>query len=160
MESLSYFERRKIVDTFCNSGRSFSSVLNPRQEKVVRLYFGLNHSPKPLNKTEIGRKLQITGPAVRSILLVSLRRLKYPHLPIGKSFQSQTYQKGRKILDDFFKKGRSLSTVLNEKQEKFIRMRYGLDGRKPMTLQDIGKRYQITRESVRKTNLRSLRKLK
>jgi DNA-directed RNA polymerase sigma subunit (sigma70/sigma32) len=160
MKSLSFFERREIIDTFCNSGRPFSSVLNPRQEKIIRWYFGLNKSRKKLTLVAIAHKFQISPVAVYSILFVSLFKLKYPHLPVGKSFQSKTFQKGKIILADFFKRGLFLSASLNKKQETFIRLRYGLDGRKPLTLQAIGKRYGITRESVRKTNLRSLQKLK
>src|SRR5579862_2637208 len=31
IESLSFFERREIINTFCNSGQAFSSLLNPLQ---------------------------------------------------------------------------------------------------------------------------------
>ena len=159
IKSLSYFERHKILDTFCNSGFSFSSILNPLQIKIIHLYFGLNKSQKSLNNTAIGRKFQISPAVVRGNLISGLRRMKYPHLPVGKSFQSESFQKGKKILDTFFKHGLFLSALLNKKQETFIRLRYGLDGRKPITLQAIGKRYGVTRESVRKTILRSLQKL-
>jgi hypothetical protein len=160
MKALSFFERQEIIDTFCNSGRSFSSVLNPSQEKIIRWYFGLNKSRKKLTLVAIANKFQISSPVVYSILFVSLFKLKNPHLPVGKIFQGKTFQKGRIILDDFFKRGLFLSALLNKKQEIFIRLRYGLDGRKPLTLQAIGDRYGVTREFIRKTNLRSLQKLK
>ncbi len=159
LETLSFFERREIVDTFCNSGHSLSSVLTPRQEKIIRWHFGLNKSKKSLNMTAIARKLRVTGPTVRSIIFTSLRRLTYPHLPVGIGLQCKSFQNKKKVLDDYFKTGRSLSDVLDKKETAIIQLRYGLDGRKSSTLQAIGNQYGVTREAVRMTILRSLQKL-
>lgn len=50
--------------------------------------------------------------------------------------------------------------VLNERERDVIIKRFGLDGEKPMTLEDIGKIYGITRERIRQIESRAMRKLK
>lgn len=50
--------------------------------------------------------------------------------------------------------------ILNERERCVIIKRFGLDGSDPMTLEDIGKIYGITRERVRQIESRAMRKLK
>lgn len=50
--------------------------------------------------------------------------------------------------------------VLNERERDVIVKRFGLDGSTPMTLEDIGKIYGITRERVRQIESKAMRKLK
>lgn len=49
--------------------------------------------------------------------------------------------------------------VLNERERDVIVRRYGLNGEQPMTLEDIGKIYGITRERVRQIESKAMRKL-
>lgn len=49
---------------------------------------------------------------------------------------------------------------LDDRESKILRMRYGLDGREPMTLKDIGATIQLTRERVRQIESEALRKIK
>lgn len=49
--------------------------------------------------------------------------------------------------------------ILNERERDVIVRRYGLDGESPMTLEDIGKIYGITRERVRQIESKAMRKL-
>lgn len=49
--------------------------------------------------------------------------------------------------------------VLGERERDVIVMRYGLNGDQPMTLEDIGKIYGITRERVRQIESKAMRKL-
>lgn len=54
-----------------------------------------------------------------------------------------------------------LSKFLQEKEEKIIRMRYGLPPYPhPMTLEEVGKKFHITRERVRQIEAKALRKIK
>jgi len=54
---------------------------------------------------------------------------------------------------------RVLST-LSEKENMIIHMRFGLGGYKPMTLEEIGAIYQVTRERIRQIEARAIKKLK
>lgn len=49
---------------------------------------------------------------------------------------------------------------LNEREEKVIRMRFGLDEGCPMTLEEIGRVFGVTRERIRQIEAKALRKLR
>jgi len=56
-----------------------------------------------------------------------------------------------------------ISTALNHlplREREIVRMRFGLGGIKPMSLEDIGKLLKISRERVRQLEIRAYRKLK
>jgi RNA polymerase primary sigma factor len=50
--------------------------------------------------------------------------------------------------------------VLTERERQIIRLRFGLLNAKPMTLEDIGEMFQISRERVRQIEIRALEKLR
>jgi RNA polymerase primary sigma factor len=49
---------------------------------------------------------------------------------------------------------------LDDRESKILRMRYGLDGREPLTLKEIGTKINLTRERVRQIECEALRKIK
>ena len=49
---------------------------------------------------------------------------------------------------------------LDDRERTILNLRYGLDGTEPLTLKEIGRRLGITREWVRKIEIRALRKLR
>jgi RNA polymerase primary sigma factor len=51
-------------------------------------------------------------------------------------------------------------TILDDREQKILRLYYGLDGEKPMTLEAIGAEMGITRERVRQLRERALAKLR
>jgi len=53
----------------------------------------------------------------------------------------------------------SVLETIDEREAKILRMRYGLGETEPMTLKDIGKRVNLTRERVRQIENEALRKL-
>ena len=53
-----------------------------------------------------------------------------------------------------------LSIVLSEKERDIICLRYGLNDGSPMTLEQVGKRYGVTRERVRQIQEKAERKLR
>jgi len=50
--------------------------------------------------------------------------------------------------------------TLSEREARVLKMRFGLDGYKPMTLEEVGKEFGVTRERVRQIEAKALRKLK
>jgi len=48
---------------------------------------------------------------------------------------------------------------LGEREAEVVRLRFGIDGGQPMTLEDIGARFGITRERVRQIELRAIEKM-
>jgi RNA polymerase primary sigma factor len=50
--------------------------------------------------------------------------------------------------------------TLTEREEKVLRLRYGLDDNKPRTLEEVGKIFGVTRERIRQIEWKALKKLK
>jgi RNA polymerase sigma factor (sigma-70 family) len=53
-----------------------------------------------------------------------------------------------------------LICTLNSREQAVIRMRYGLDDGRPKTLEEIGRRFSVTRERIRQIEGRALHKLR
>ena len=54
----------------------------------------------------------------------------------------------------------SVMTGLNEREERVLRLRYGIDDNKPLTLEEVGKEFGVTRERIRQIEAKAIRKLK
>ena len=52
------------------------------------------------------------------------------------------------------------TTNLSEREQKIIRLRYGIDDGKERTLAEVGEMLGVTRERIRQIEIRILRKLK
>lgn len=61
---------------------------------------------------------------------------------------------------DQAKKARDLLSLLNSREEKILRFRFGIGERSTYTLEQIGKHFGISRERVRQIEQKALRKLK
>ena len=53
-----------------------------------------------------------------------------------------------------------LLPVLDDRELKIITMRFGLDGKKEMTLEEVGRKFKVTRERIRQLQNIALRKIK
>jgi RNA polymerase primary sigma factor len=53
-----------------------------------------------------------------------------------------------------------LLTLLDQREQKIISQRFGLDGGRPKTLEDIGKNFGVTRERIRQLQNSALAKLR
>ena len=49
---------------------------------------------------------------------------------------------------------------LTDREARVLRMRFGLDGKNPMTLEEVGREFGVTRERIRQIEAKALRKLK
>jgi len=54
----------------------------------------------------------------------------------------------------------ALSSVLNIREENIVRLRFGIDGEKEHTLEEVGKEFNVTRERIRQIEVKAIRKLK
>ncbi len=55
---------------------------------------------------------------------------------------------------------RSVLTLLNQREQRVLELRFGLDGRRPRTLDEVGKEFRVTRERVRQIEAKALSKLR
>ncbi len=51
-------------------------------------------------------------------------------------------------------------STLKEREQEVVKMRYGLDDTERYTLEEIGNIYGVTKECIRQTELRALKKMK
>ena len=51
-------------------------------------------------------------------------------------------------------------STLKEREQEVVKMRYGLDDTERFTLEEIGNLYGVTKECIRQTELRALKKMK
>ena len=51
-------------------------------------------------------------------------------------------------------------SVLSDREQKVLRMRFGFDDGKPHTLEEVGREFQVTRERIRQIEGKALRKLR
>ena len=50
--------------------------------------------------------------------------------------------------------------ALTDREAKVLKMRFGLGGNRPMTLEEVGSKFGVTRERIRQIEAKALRKLK
>jgi RNA polymerase primary sigma factor len=55
---------------------------------------------------------------------------------------------------------RRILGVLSERERRVLELRYGLDGRQPQTLDQVGRAFNVTRERIRQIENQSLKKLR
>ncbi len=55
---------------------------------------------------------------------------------------------------------RNVISTLKEREQEVVKMRYGLDDNEKRTLEEIGNIYGVTKECIRQTELRALKKMK
>ncbi len=51
-------------------------------------------------------------------------------------------------------------STLTEREQKVLRLRFGLDGGRPRTLEEVGRQFNVTRERIRQIEAKALRKLR
>lgn len=118
---------------------------------------------------EIGAQMDLTPEKVREILKISQKTTSL-ETPIGDDKDSQ--------LGDFIEDTKQPSpyemtsqrllrenidevlSALSGREAKVLEMRFGLREQKPMTLEEVGKEFGVTRERIRQIEAKALRKLK
>lgn len=118
---------------------------------------------------EVAEELETTPEKVREILKIAQKTTSL-ETPIGDDEDS--------LLGDFIPDERQATPYeatskqlmhenleealgsLTERESKVLRMRFGLDGSKPLTLEEVGKVFGVTRERIRQIESKALRKLR
>lgn len=126
----------------------------------------LGREPLP---EEIAEVMEITADKVREILKISQKTTSL-ETPIGDDEDS--------YLGDFIEDTKQASPYelttqrllrenieevlsgLSDRESKVLEMRFGLRGAKPMTLEEVGREFGVTRERIRQIEAKALRKLK
>ncbi len=131
-----------------------------------QLTLELNREP---TEEELAKKMNTTPEKIRDIYKISQEPVSL-ETPIGEEDDSH--------LGDFIKDERNVSPeeyatnellkdeisevllTLTEREEKVIRLRFGLDDGKSKTLEEVGQIFGVTRERIRQIEAKALRKLR
>ena len=131
-----------------------------------QLTLELNREP---TEQELAKKMNISIEKIREIYKISQEPVSL-ETPIGEEDDSH--------LGDFIKDERNMSPeeyatnemlkdeisdvllTLTEREEKVIRLRFGLEDGKSRTLEEVGQMFGVTRERIRQIEAKALRKLR
>ena len=135
-----------------------------RVQRVLLQELGREPTPE-----EIAEKMGVTEDRVREIQKIAQDPVSL-ETPIGEEEDSH--------LGDFIEDEKTMTpsdsvatTMLKEqllgvldtltpREEKVLRLRYGIDDGKPRTLEEVGKEFNVTRERIRQIEAKALRKLR
>lgn len=141
-------------------------TINKLYRTSRRLMQTLGREPTP---EEIGDEVGIEPDRVREIFKIA-QEVTSLEAPVGEDKES--------FLGDFIPDESQLSPVdaaskqllkdhleevlktLSEREAKVLKLRFGLEGTKSMTLEEVGKVFGVTRERIRQIEAKALRKLK
>jgi len=142
-------------------------TINKLMRTARRLMQDLGREPTP---EEIGEKMEMEPDKVREILKISQNTTSL-ETPVGDGEDDS-------ILGDFIADDKQVSpyeatskqmlrenieevlSALSDREAKVLKMRFGLQGNKTMTLEEVGKKFGVTRERIRQIEAKALRKLK
>ncbi len=118
---------------------------------------------------EIGEEMQLSSDRVREILKLSQEPVSL-EAPVGEEDDSH--------LGDFIEDHTALApadaasnqmlreqvedvmNALSDRERKVIQLRFGLDGGRSRTLEEVGREFRVTRERIRQIEAKALRKLR
>ena len=141
-------------------------TINKLYRTSRRLMQELGREPTP---EELGEELEIDAERVREIFKIA-QEVTSLEAPVGEDKES--------FLGDFIPDESQLSPVdqaskqllknhldevlatLSDREAKVLKLRFGLEGNKQMTLEEVGKVFGVTRERIRQIEAKALRKLK
>lgn len=126
----------------------------------------LGREPSP---AEIAEKLEMTPEKVEEILRISQEPVSM-ETPVGEEDDSHL---GDFIRDDHVKVPDEAAaysilreqlldvlSTLTEREQKVLRLRFGLDDGQSRTLEEVGREFNVTRERIRQIEAKALRKLR
>ena len=164
---------QSILKALSEKSRAIRLPLN-RAHELVRIEYASNLINGTLSETEeveqISQMLNMPQSRVRELLSISngmisldakVSSKENDNSVVGDYFEDQTYtgpedSTVNKALKADMNK---LLKTLKPNEAKVIRLRYGLNGLKPMSLQEIGKECNLTKERVRQIEKKAIFRL-
>ncbi len=143
-------------------------TINKLMRTSRRMMQELGREPTP---EELAKELEITPEKVKVIYKISQNTTSL-EAPVGSDGDEES------TLGDFIADDRQISpyeatskqmlkenidevlSALSEREALVLKMRFGLDGHDAMTLEEVGRYFNVTRERIRQIEAKALRKLK
>ncbi|MCH7473007.1 sigma-70 family RNA polymerase sigma factor [bacterium] len=121
------------------------------------------------NNKEIAIMLEVSEEKVREILKIAQKPISLDK-PVGNEKDSlfQDFQENKNIVspevETMYKLTRlkinKILQTLSHREERVIRLRYGLDDGQARTLEEVGREFNVTRERIRQIEMKAIKKLK
>lgn len=164
--------RQAILKAICEKSRMIRLPLNRANELVqiekVRKDLQNNNGLEP-EMEEVAKKLSMDKEHVEDLLnisrdLVSLDTPVYDEKDsslLSDFVEDKGYQAPDEMAIDNSLKAdiNDLLKTLSHKEADIIQYRYGLNGRRPMSLKEIGTRYNLTKERIRQIEKKAIKRL-
>jgi RNA polymerase primary sigma factor len=141
-------------------------TINKLYRTSRRLMQELGREPTP---EEIGEELELDPDRVREIFKIA-QEVTSLETPVGddkesflgdfipdESQPSPVDAASKQLLKDHLDE---VLQTLSDREAKVLKLRFGLEGNKQMTLEEVGKVFGVTRERIRQIEAKALRKLK
>jgi RNA polymerase primary sigma factor len=141
-------------------------TINKLYRTSRRLMQELGREPTP---EEIGDELDLDAERVREIFKIA-QEVTSLETPVGdeqesilgdfipdESQPSPVDQASKQLLKDHLDE---VLSTLSDREARVLKLRFGLEGNKQMTLEEVGKVFGVTRERIRQIEAKALRKLK
>ncbi len=141
-------------------------TINKLYRTSRRLMQELGREPTP---EEIGEELDLDGDRVREIFKIA-QEVTSLEAPVGEDQESflgdfipdetqlsPVDQASKQLLKDHLDE---VLSTLSDREARVLKLRFGLEGNKQMTLEEVGRVFGVTRERIRQIEAKALRKLK
>ncbi|NDD53641.1 RNA polymerase sigma factor RpoD [bacterium] len=135
--------------------------------KITRTY--VQEKGREPSYTELAKELNLDEKKIKNIIKISKEPVSL-ETPVGDS--DDTYLKDfiedeneyspvdAVINEDLKEKVREVLKTLTPREEKVLKMRFGIDVASEHTLEEVGKDFSVTRERIRQIEVKALRKLR
>ncbi len=140
-------------------------TINKLMKTQRQLMQELGREPTP---EEVGKEMEIDPDRVREIFKIAQKTTSL-ETPIGDEedsllgdfipdeSQSPYDQTSQRLLKENVQE---VMNGLSDRERRVLEMRFGLHGEKPMTLEEVGREFGVTRERIRQIEAKALRKLR
>jgi len=135
--------------------------------KITRTY--LQETGREPSYAQLARELNLDEKKVKNIIKISKEPISL-ETPVGDSEDTQLkdfiednneYTPMEAVVnDDLKEKVREILKTLTPREEKVLKMRFGIDVASEHTLEEVGKDFSVTRERIRQIEVKALRKLR
>lgn len=164
--------RQSITRALADQGRTIRVPVH-MNDRIRRVYGVAQSLEQELERRpspeEIGKEMGLSPHQVKQALRASRQPLSLEK-PVGEEGDSELGQfvEDDRLPDPVEEASRfmlradveELLHSLTPREERILRMRYGLDGTKRHTLKQVGKKFGLTRERIRQIEQEALRKLR
>jgi RNA polymerase primary sigma factor len=135
--------------------------------KITRAY--IQETGKEPSFSQLSKELNLDEKKIKNIIKISKEPVSL-EAPVGDS--EDTYLKDfiedeneytpvdAVVNDDLKERVRKILKTLTPREEKVLKMRFGIDVASEHTLEEVGKDFSVTRERIRQIEVKALRKLR